>query len=231
MVDMDTNINKLSESLTDELVGSVGLPRTRFYHWLFRSLFHKVTDRLAFIGVPFDRIVGEEGLPAASAWCLTHFCHPVQHLGTENIPATGPLLVASNHPGAYDALVLFSLLGRKDIRWISTEIPFLELLENTRGHIFFSSRKDTSTRMVVMRNAIKHLRSGGTLVYFAAGHRDPDPAVFPGAQLAIENWMDVFDTFNKYVPGLQDPTCHYQRSGLRKMGTPSDHPPAPQTDR
>jgi len=203
MMNDNTEIRLLSESLVDELVGSVGLPKTRFTHWLFWHMFRRVTDRFSRIGAPFDRLVGKQGLPAASDWCLTHFCTNIQSRGNEHIPAQGPLLVAANHPGAYDALVFFSQLKREDILWISTEIPFLRLLPNTRGHILFTSRTDAQNRMLVMRQAVQHLRSGGTLVYFAAGHRDPDPAVFPGASTSIDNWLDVFDSFTKYVPGLQ----------------------------
>lgn len=202
-MDDEHEIRNLSESLVDELVGSVGLPKTRLTHWLFWHTFRRVTDRFSCIGAPFDRLVGEQGLPVASAWCLTHFCTNIQSRGNEHIPAQGPLLVATNHPGAYDALVFFSQLKREDILWISTEIPFLRLLPNTRGHMLFTSRTDVQNRMLVMRQAVQHLRSGGTLVYFAAGHRDPDPAVFSGASTSVDNWLDVFDSFTKYVPGLQ----------------------------
>jgi hypothetical protein len=100
-------------------------------------------------------------------------------------------------------MVLFSQMPRLDIRWISSEIPFLRLLPNLQGNLFFSSREDSRNRMVVLRNCIKHMQAGGVLVYFAAGHRDPDPAVYPGAARAIDGWLDIFDVFYKYVPELR----------------------------
>jgi 1-acyl-sn-glycerol-3-phosphate acyltransferase len=196
------NIALLSDSLIDEIVGAVGLPKNRFTHRLGRSIFRKITDRFANIGAPFDETVGSEGLPKASEFCLNFFCNEVKTDGIENVPLTGPLLVTTNHPGTYDGLTIYSKLPRKDIKWISSEIPFLRLLPNLSEHILFASRQDSRSRMVVLRNAIQHLQQGGVLVYFAAGHRDPDPAVYPGASKAIDGWLDIFDTFFKYVPEL-----------------------------
>jgi hypothetical protein len=203
MIDQDPQIAQLSDSLVDEIVGAVGLPKTGGNHRLFKFLFRNVTDALSKIGVPFDRKIAESGLPEAARWCLLHFCDNVESTGTERVPPSGPLLVVSNHPGSYDALVIFSLINRKDLNWISSEIPFLDQLRNTREHIFFASRKETSSRMLALKNSIRHLQNGGTLLYFGAGHRDPDPAVFPGAEAAMSDWLDVFDTFNKYVEKLQ----------------------------
>lgn len=200
---MDTEISALSESLVDELVGAVALPKTAFWHNLAWRIFRRTTDRLAALGVTFDRLAASDGLPKASEWALTHFCNPIPVRGAENIPAAGPLLVASNHPGAYDALVVFSKLIRKDIRWIGTEIPFLEKLPHVREHILFASRTDALNRMAVMRAAIRHLRAGGALVYFGAGHRDPDPAVYPDAGKMMDNWLEGIEFFFKHVPGLQ----------------------------
>lgn len=197
------DIDVLSESLIDELVGAVGLPKTRVTHWLFHKAFSSITDSLAKIGVPFNRLVREEGLPAASQWVLRKFCNSPLSQGVENIPKDGPLLVMSNHPGAYDALVLFSLLDRQDIKWISSEIPFLDLLPDTKLHILFASRKDSTQGMVILRQIIAHLKQGGTIVYFGAGHRDPDPGVYPGAENAITEWLPVVDLFYRAVPGLR----------------------------
>ncbi len=196
------NIKKLSDSLIDEVVGSVGLPRTRFNHWLGWRLFRKITDRFANIGATFEGIVESDGLPKACEYCLSLFCKDLQVSGVENIPLNGPLLVTTNHPGAYDGLTVFSNLPRKDIKWISTEIPFFRLLPNLESHVLFASREDSRNRMVVLRNAIQHLKNGGVLVYFAAGHRDPDPGVYHGALKSMDGWLDIFDTFFKHVPEL-----------------------------
>lgn len=193
----------LSDSLVDEIVGAVGLPKTKFTHRLGWTLFNKITTSFAHIGAPFNETTGTDGLPKASEICLTHFCDRVKVQGIENIPVTGPLLIVTNHPGAYDGLTIFSNLPRQDIKWISTEIPFFRLLPDLCEHILFASRDDSRNRMMVLRNAINHMKSGGVLVYFAAGHRDPDPAVFHGASRAIDGWLDIFDMFFKYIPNLQ----------------------------
>ncbi|KAF0107802.1 MAG: phospholipid/glycerol acyltransferase [Anaerolineaceae bacterium] len=200
---MDAETSALSESLVDEMVTALGLPKTAFWHSLFWRVSRGVTGRLATLGVTFDRLVDTDGLPKASEWMLTDFCHPIPARGAENIPLTGPLLVVSNHPGAYDGLVIFSKLVRKDIRWIGTEIPFLEKLPHVRERILFASRTDAANRMAVMRAAIRHLRSGGALVYFGAGHRDPDPAVYPDAGKMMDDWLEGIDFFFRHVPDLR----------------------------
>lgn len=199
----EVEIKTLSESLIDELVGAVSLPKNTFIHGLFWRLFRGITDRMAALGVLFDRLVGEQGLPAGCRWIATHFCHPTLMHGERFVPVEGPLLVAANHPGAYDTFVLFSALGRQDILCISSYIPFFDKLVHTRKHILFSSKNEPTERMLVIRQAIRHLKKGGCLVYLAAGHREPDPHTYPGAAHSIENWLDIFDAFFKYVPGLR----------------------------
>lgn len=200
---MNNLVLTLSESLINELVTAFGLPPTKFYHGLFWHLFRGITDRFAEIGASFDEITSSEGFPSACEWALSLFCKDVQSQGTENIPPKGPLLILTNHPGAYDALVIFSNLKDHSIRSVSTKIPFLKLLPNARQNFLFAPRDDSRERMIVMRNAIKHLQSGGTVNYFASGHRDPDPAVYPGAEGFIDHWLDIYDTFFRYIKGLK----------------------------
>jgi 1-acyl-sn-glycerol-3-phosphate acyltransferase len=200
---MDDETLALAKTLIDEVVGAVGLPKKQPFQGLFWFLFHGLLTRFAALGVTFDRLTEEKGFPQACAWGLSHFSAQVVARGREHIPGTGPLLVVSNHPGAFDGFVIFSQLVRKDIHWISTEIPFLDHLPHVRPLCIFASRKNAYSRMSAMRTAIRHLKDGGALLYFGAGHRDPDPSVYPGAAEQIDAWLPGIDFFFRHVPGLQ----------------------------
>jgi hypothetical protein len=200
---MDTDIVTLTKLLIAELVGAVGLPRTEPFLRLFWFLFRRPMSRLSTLGLTFDRLVAEAGFPNASEWALTHWCSHITARGTQDIPAEGPLLIVSNHPGTYDALIIFSKVDRQDIRWISTEIPFLDNLLHTRNHVIFASRSNALKRMSAMRSAIRHLQAGGALLYIGAGQLDPDPAVYPNAAENIEEWLPGIDFFFRHVPRLR----------------------------
>lgn len=199
----DPLVRELSASLMNEVVGAVGLPKNN----LTRALMWRITGKpalaLAKIGVTFERLIAEKGLPAACAWSLTHFCNPAKVTIDGEIPQEGPLLLTANHPGAYDILLYTSLLKRKDVCWIATEIPFLRLLPHASRHIFYVDRADMSSRSSTLRQIARHLKEGGAMVYFASGHRDPDPAVFPGAEKGIDDWLKVYELFFRYVPELK----------------------------
>ena len=200
---MDDEIRTLAWTLVDELVGSVGLPKTRPFRLLAWFLFRGVLTRFSGACLSIDRITRDEGLPRACAWALSYLGVKIEARGVEHIPPTGPLLVVANHPGSFDAFLVFSRLARKDIQWISTEIPFLRSLPHVSSHVIFASRTDARSRITALRAAIRHLNDGGTLLYFGAGHRDPDPSVYPGAAEQMDTWLPGIDVFFRHVPGLQ----------------------------
>ena len=198
---MNADISQLSDLLIGEIVKDFGLPRSAMINQTFHPFFHRATDRLARLGVEFDRTVVEAGIPAAARGLLANFCQPVRTFGSMQVPPDGPLLVLSNHPGTYDSLVLFSQVNRRDARFISSSIPFVMAFPNASRHFIFATR-DMHQRMGVVRQAIQHLQSGGAVLLFGSGHIDPDPGVYAPAAAAaqIGNWWHSAELLLKKVP-------------------------------
>lgn len=90
-----------------------------------------------------------------------------------NLPATGPLLVAANHPhGVLDGIVLASLLTRirPDVRLIANEL--LARIPEVRPCLLavdVFGRTSTAQNAVTMKRAVQWLKNGGAVVMFPAG--------------------------------------------------------------
>jgi len=189
----------LSNTLILEILNAAGLPKTEQLQELIRPIFHKATEHMATIGLTFDRLVEKSGFPKAADWALTNWCKGIFARGTESIPKKGPLLVVSNHPGTYDALVITSQLQRQDIGIVASNIPFLMYLPSAYRHFFFVSR-DAHERMAAARSVIRHLQNGGAALIYGSGTIDPDPAVFPEAAEHLEHWYPSLNLFLRLVP-------------------------------
>src|SRR5512140_571184 len=197
---MDAETRALSRSLVVEIAGSVGYRNSAFVQAVVWSFFRPVTDRLARIGVKFDRDLVQWGFSTAMENALQGFIHKLTVRGQENIPPSGPLLVLSNHPGTYDSLIIASALHRDDLCIISGDIPFLKNLPQAHKHFFFISEQDQNVRTVAARQAIRLLQAGGAVLLYGFGHIDPDPAVYEDAPSIIEQWSPSIDLFLKVVP-------------------------------
>ncbi len=198
-------IAALSGSLVDEIVSASGLPRTAFWHNLFLKLLHHATDNLAHIAITFDHLAGLHGLPRAAELSLSNWCRSLSVRGQEQLPPTGPLLVVSNHPGVYDALVVASRLPRPDLRLIASDLPFLHSLQNISQRIFFIpiNKGETYQRMGGMLSALRYLKAGGAVLLMGSGTIDPDPAVYPGALAHLQRWTEAVTLFLRFVPRTQ----------------------------
>ncbi len=196
---MDSDIETLSNTLVGEIFKALGLAEHgRARRW-FGPLFRSATERLSRIGVTFDRLCAAEGLHQAADWALTNWCTGIQTRGVEHIPAGQPLLVISNHPGAYDALVIISRLKREDLRLIASDIPFLKYLPHARDHFLFVD-SNTQVRASATRMGLRHLENGGALLLYGSGQIDPDPALFAEAPLHVDHWSRSIGLFLKRVP-------------------------------
>jgi putative hemolysin len=125
--------------------------------------------------------------------------------GLEHIPAEGPVLILSNHPGMTDTVALFSsLASRPDLRVIALDRPFLRALPHVAQQLIFLT-DEASGPMAAVRAGARHLKEGGALLTFPAGEIEPDPATFGRRRAvnALRNWSGSYALFARLVPHTQ----------------------------
>ena len=199
---INDDIHRMSDYVIGEILNAIGLPGTTGWRRIASPLLQGATERLANIGLTFDRLIEERGFSKAAEWSLTHWCRDILARGQENIPTEGPLLVISNHPGAYDVLVILAQFLRQDVRIIASDLPILHDLHNFRQRIFFIpiNIQDTYHRMAGMLSAARYLKEGGAVILMGSGTIDPDPAVYPGAAAHLQRWTEAVNVFLRHVP-------------------------------
>jgi hypothetical protein len=190
---------KLKFDIIGEILKAIKWPDTKVLRFLISSIVGLPTRRFAEIMADFDRVIGEKGLRFASDHLLEKLINIVTEIGVEMIPSEGPTIIASNHPGTYDALAILSQLPREDVKIIVGSNPFFCDMPNGRKFLIFATRKQNE-RFEVIRQAIHHLQKGGLLLIFPAGHIDPDPAIFEVAEERFQNWSRSLTVFLRKVP-------------------------------
>lgn len=204
MSESSTEIFTLQETLIYELTKALGLSQKGGLGKAIRPLFEKATDRFAELGVGLDRVVAEQGVAAGARWVLPRFVKTFTARGVELIPPEGPLVIAANHPAAYDSLVISAHVERPDYKIIIGDIPFFEHLPHVSQHAIYAPNPgDAYGRMQVIRQSIRHLQDGGALLIFARGEIEPDPDFMPHADAEFGLWSRSLEIFLKRVPQTQ----------------------------
>jgi putative hemolysin len=111
------------------------------------------------------------------------------------------LLVVSNHPGAYDILILITSLFRDDLKILSSDITIIRHLPSVAPH-FITITHDPYRRMVSFRTALRHLRDGKALLVFPRGEVETDPALSAGALDGIDRWSPSLDLLSREIPQI-----------------------------
>ncbi len=185
--------------LADEIASALGLPRGGWASRALDLVFGRVVRRLAGIGLRFDKLCADEGFPRAAEAALENWCLGIECRGKETVPADGPLLVVSNHPGTYDAFLIAACLGRKDLRIIVSDIPFLKYLPAaSRQFIFLDPTPGARARAA--REGLRHLGQGGAMLLYGTGLIDPDPALSPEAPSELAGWSRSIELFAERAP-------------------------------
>jgi 1-acyl-sn-glycerol-3-phosphate acyltransferase len=219
-------VDELRQAISTEILIAAGLPRRSPLQPILRPLVWPPAQRFARLASEFDRRVAASGLTSAVRWALDRFVEGVRVLGAEHIPATGPLVVASNHPGSYDGLLIASALARDDLKIIASDVPFLRHMVASAPHLIYTT-SNAQVRMAVARESIRHLEAGGALLVYATGVVDPDPALLAGARESLQDWSGSLPLFLRRVPetalvvtivsGVLAPSCfRHPLTRLRK---------------
>ena len=204
MIAQDDEVHALTETLVYELVKAFALPGSPLANKLIRLIFGQAARATAKVGIGLDCAVSEGGLPGGARWLLPRFVKSHSACGVENIPVSGPLVIASNHPASIDSIVISAHINRPDYKIIIGDIPFFEHLPHVSQHsIFAPDPNNTVGRMQVMRESIRHLRSGGALLIFPRGSIEPDPAFMAHPDAEFDHWSRSLEIFMQRVPQLQ----------------------------
>jgi hypothetical protein len=189
----------LRRSLLDDMFKEFNTSRRKWVRRLLEPIAWPSVTRFARIAATFDQYVANYGFREGMQRILPFFVGGMEISGAEYVPAEGPLLVVSNHPGTYDSLVITAGLPRNDLNIVASGYPFLQNLPSASQHMIFTTN-EIHSRMAAVRCSIRHLRNGGSLLIFPGGRVEPDPASLPGATEAIKNWSPSIELLLRKVP-------------------------------
>jgi hypothetical protein len=196
------NVRELTRYITQEIWRALGLDPQAGLRHLLRPLVWAPTHRFSDLAARFDQLVADAGFHEAARWVLPKFITRLEVEGEERVPRQGPLLVTSNHPGGADSIALAASLPRQDLKIVVSAMPFIRGLPNSASHFIYTTL-DVHERMRVVRESIRHLRQGGSLLIFPRGQVEPDPAHLPGALEAVSQWSPSVGLIVKSVPETQ----------------------------
>jgi len=190
------------EKIVDEICYALGVSRSGVMRRLLGPLFRSPARRFGRMAACADSEVRSSGLSGGARRILPELALKTTVRGAENVPDRGPLLVASNHPGAFDSLAIMSCVPRKDLKVVLSDVPFTRAL-SAAGQHFIYVPPDATGRVRALRASIDHLRRDGSLLTFPHGDVEPDPELGPGAAEAIQDWSPSIEIMLRRVPEIR----------------------------
>jgi len=191
-------LENLTQINLDDLINALGIQNhwtlTRLTRYLFRGAARKFAKQM----IDFDSIAGAHGLAEAARLTERLYARDVRVIGADCLPDSAFLALA-NHPGMTDTLALFATLKRDDLKIIALDRPFLLSLPNISKQLFYVT-DNPADRVALVRHVSAHLRTGGSILTFPAGHNEPDPDVYDGAVDSLQSWTDSVGVFLRLAP-------------------------------
>jgi len=194
------------DSVVEEIVRALGLPPSGAAPRLLGPLFRRPANRFARLMAAADGRAVSEGLPGAARRVLELLgLEPVVR-GSGRIPKDGPLIIASNHPGAYDSLAIMAAVPRTDLKVLISDAGLTRAFPVCSGFFIFTAFTAAGGSRA-LRESVRHLDAGGSLLIYPHVEVEPDPEVRPGAREALARWSPSLAIMLRRVPGARlEPT-------------------------
>jgi hypothetical protein len=195
-----SSVEALTSINAQEMLEAIGLENIRRGRALLKRMCLPAAKRFAHQIASYDERVGTSGLSDAALLILEKHIGRLEVAGSENIPARGPLLIVSNHPGMSDAMALCASLPRNDLRIVAAERAFLQALNYTSRYLIYLQPGERSGNL---RKIAEHLRGGGAVLIFPGGKIEPDPAITADAAMSLEDWSRSIGLIVRLVKQVQ----------------------------
>ena len=181
-----------------------------FTHPLLNAILHILCVpfvlELTRLGIKMESMIARDGhMQSASRWLVEIAARALQVRGAENVPATGPVLFLGNHAGLGDAFALLSASPRRDTRVLAYNFGILPGLKEMHRHVIVV---DKSAPYPAMRQSLRHLRAGKSLLIYPRGEIEDDPALdLDSAQASLSEWSRSIELYVRHVPDLTVMPC------------------------
>ena len=195
---MTSSLDSLTQINLDDLNNALGIQNNPTLTRITRSLFRGAARKFAKQMIDFDSMAGTCGLTESARLTERLYVRDVRVFGADHLPNSA-FLALSNHPGMTDTLALFAALKRDDLKIIALDRPFLLSLPNISKQLFYVT-ENPNDRVALVRHVSAHLRNGGSMLTFPAGHNEPDPDVYDGAVDSLQSWTDSVGVFLRLAP-------------------------------
>jgi 1-acyl-sn-glycerol-3-phosphate acyltransferase len=153
-----------------------GVEKSPVGRWLLNAALGSQLRQFADNMAAFNVDLVNRGLAEASQALCARYGGRVVAEGLDHIPAAGPLLLVSNHPGMFDTLAIYATLPRTDIRALARPQPLLGLLSSLAPNLLMLPDEGAG-RAGGLRQILHMLRAGGALLIYPAGHLEPEPVL------------------------------------------------------
>ena len=154
----DNEVEIFKKRITQEILAALGFSRNSWLTSIVGRIFRKPIERFAQIAARFEDEIPVSGLYGGAQKILGDFPLKVTAWGIEQIPKSGPVLILSNHPGAYDSLALVSCIPRQDLKLLVSDIPFSRALINANRDFIYVDFT-ASGGMQALRDSVNHLHN------------------------------------------------------------------------